>query len=156
MLQLPVEVSSDIHMRWCGGSSGSSFKNLRQQLRQIRQASSFKRGFLKCRHYDSSIRTSIAITNKMNNSDATASASLNNYWSRITTRGDASQTYSLSWREPFHLWDKQLELAHMLSAQWILARALLQANVQGSYVCFLAMQQLSLAKQKGWGGCGWP
>lgn len=99
--------------------AAGAVKNLQQQFRQIRRASSFKRGFLKCRHYDPSIRTSIAITNKMNNSDATASASLNNYWSRIITRGDPSQTYSHSWRERSHLWDKHLELAHMLSAQWI-------------------------------------
>lgn len=37
-----------------------------------------------------------------------------------------------------------------------LARALLQANVQGSCICLLAMQQLSLAKQKGWVAVGDP
>lgn len=115
----PLEISTDVHMWRCGGSSGNSLKLSTAVEANL---SNFKREFLKCRHYNSSIRTSMAITNKMKNSDATASASLNNYWSRIIASGDPSQTYSLIQGEALHLRGKHLKWACMLSTQWIWAK----------------------------------
>lgn len=106
----PLELSTDIHMWRCSGSSGTSLKLSTAVEANL---SNFKRDFLKCRNYDSSVRTSMAITNKMNNSNATASASLNNYWSRIIATRDPSQTYSLIRGGALHLPGEHLKWACM-------------------------------------------